>query len=53
MFDHLGFGFSERPLDITYSLVEHAENALTLWQKLGIKHAHLVSHDMGNFQKQK
>lgn len=47
--DHLGFGFSDAPGgDFTYSLSEGAENALAIWRKLGIKKAHIVSHDMGD-----
>ena len=37
VFDHLGFGFSDKPLDYTYSLVDQAEQALALWRHLGIK----------------
>ena len=32
----------------TYSLIDQAENAVNLWRKLGVKRAHLVSHDMGD-----
>jgi pimeloyl-ACP methyl ester carboxylesterase len=45
--DHLGFGLSDKPLNYSYSLIEQAEVALALWQKLGIKELHLVSHDYG------
>merc|ERR1719369_757136 len=48
VFDHLGFGFSDKPVDYTYSLVDHAEQALQLWVELGIESAHIVSHDMGD-----
>merc|ERR1712127_180466 len=48
MFDHLGFGFSDKPEDLAYSLVEQAEQALALWTNLGIQRAHVVSHDMGD-----
>jgi len=48
MFDHLGFGFSDKPKDFSYSLMEQAEQALALWTKLGIEKAHVVSHDMGD-----
>ena len=37
VFDHLGFGFSDKPLDYTYSLVDQAEQTLALWRQLGIK----------------
>ena len=37
VFDHIGFGFSDKPLNYTYSLVDQAEQALALWKHLGIK----------------
>lgn len=45
--DHLGFGLSDKPLDYSYSLVEQADFALGLWQKLGLKEVHLLGHDYG------
>ena len=82
MFDHVGFGFSDKPLEVktnyliynsnqtviefqykqsveqtnvfyifqnyTYSLIDQAENAVSLWMQLGISRAHIVSHDMGD-----
>ncbi len=45
--DHLGFGFSDKPADYSYSLVEQAETALELWRRLGIGEAHLLAHDYG------
>jgi len=48
VFDHLGFGFSDKPVDYTYSLIDQAEQALQLWVELGIESAHIVSHDMGD-----
>ena len=48
-FDHLGYGFSDKPSQgYTYSLMDQADNAITLWRKLGIAKAHIVSHDMGD-----
>jgi len=47
-FDHIGFGFSDKPINYTYSLIDQAEQAIALWQQLGIRRAHLVSHDMGD-----
>jgi len=49
-FDHLGFGFSEKPVsNYTYSLVDQAEQALNLWRIMGIESvAAIVSHDMGD-----
>jgi pimeloyl-ACP methyl ester carboxylesterase len=45
--DHLGFGLSEKPLNYSYSLIEQADMALALWQKLGLKEVHLLAHDYG------
>ena len=45
--DHLGFGFSAKPLDYSYSLMEQTDLALLLWQHLHIKKAHLLAHDYG------
>lgn len=49
-FDHLGFGFSEKPQEDGnyYSVFDLAENAVALWQSLGIKRAHVIAHDVGN-----
>ncbi|PQJ77826.1 alpha/beta fold hydrolase [Polaribacter porphyrae] len=45
--DHLGFGFSDKPLDYSYSLIEQADVALQLWQQLGLKKVTLLAHDYG------
>ena len=45
--DHLGFGFSDKPLDYSYSLLDQADVALQLWQLLGVKKVHLLAHDYG------
>lgn len=45
--DHLGFGYSDKPKDDSYSLIEQADFALSLWQQLGINQAHIVAHDYG------
>lgn len=45
--DHLGFGLSDKPLNYSYSLLEQADYALGLWQKLGLKEVHLLGHDYG------
>ena len=45
--DHLGFGFSDKPLDYSYSLLDQAGLALQLWQQLGVKKVHLLAHDYG------
>ncbi len=45
--DHLGFGFSEKPKEYSYSLVDQADRALALWRDLGITEADLLGHDYG------
>ncbi|MBA6154931.1 alpha/beta hydrolase [Tenacibaculum sp. S7007] len=45
--DHLGFGFSDKPLDYSYSLIEQADIALLLWEKLNLKNVTLLAHDYG------
>ena len=50
MFDHVGFGFSDKPAgpEYVYSVFSAAENALELWRQLKIRSAHIVAHDMGD-----
>lgn len=45
--DHLGFGLSDKPAAYSYSLIEQTNQALALWQTLGVRRAHLVAHDYG------
>ncbi len=45
--DHLGFGLSDKPADYSYSLIEQTDQALALWQTLGVRSAHVVAHDYG------
>lgn len=45
--DHLGFGFSDKPLDYSYSLIEQADIALQLYKKLGLQNVTLLAHDYG------
>lgn len=45
--DHLGFGYSDKPKDYSYCLIEQADFALSLWQKLGINQMHILAHDYG------
>ncbi len=45
--DHPGFGFSDKPADYSYSLLEQAEIAFELWRELGVGSGHLVAHDYG------
>ena len=45
--DHPGFGFSAKPLDYSYSLIEQAQIILDFWQQLGVTSGHLLAHDYG------
>ena len=45
--DHLGFGFSDKPIEYSYSLIEQADVALELWKQLGLKKVTLLAHDYG------
>ncbi|MEA1882041.1 MAG: alpha/beta hydrolase [Candidatus Marinimicrobia bacterium] len=48
LFDFLGFGLSDKPLNHSYNLMEQAQIALDVWQSYGIKGGHLIAHDMGD-----
>ena len=45
--DHLGFGLSEKPQSYSYALMEQTDLALLLWQRLGVRSAHVFAHDYG------
>lgn len=45
--DHVGFGYSSKPVGYSYSIVEQADTALSLWQLLGVRVAHVLAHDYG------
>ncbi len=45
--DLLGCGDSEMPLDVSYSLVAHAERIKVFLDGLGIEKIHFVGHDLG------
>ncbi|SNR16090.1 alpha/beta fold hydrolase [Tenacibaculum jejuense] len=45
--DHLGYGFSDKPKEYSYSLIEQADVALALWKQLGISKFTLLAHDYG------
>jgi pimeloyl-ACP methyl ester carboxylesterase len=47
VFDQLGFGLSDKPVDASYSLLDQGRRAGELARALGIAHAALVGHDMG------
>ncbi len=45
--DHIGFGFSEKPLNYSYSLIDQAEITLQLWKQLELTKIILCAHDYG------
>lgn len=45
--DMLGFGFSDKPADHSYTLIEQADIHEALLTKLGVKHVHILAHDYG------
>lgn len=45
--DHLGFGFSDKPDSLTYSLIDQADIALQVWNELGLKNVTILAHDYG------
>lgn len=47
-FDFPGFGFSSRPPRHRYSIMEQADVAEALLQKLNIRDCHLLAHDYGD-----
>lgn len=47
MHDHLGFGFSDKPKNTSYSLIHQADRALALWKSLNLTKVALFAHDYG------
>jgi len=45
--DHLGFGFSDKPLQENYSLKTQADITEILWQKCNVKDVIILAHDYG------
>lgn len=45
--DHLGFGFSDEPKNFSYSLVEDANVAIKLWNKLQINDFKIIAVEYG------
>ncbi len=45
--DLLGCGDSDMPLDVSYSLADHAERCARFLAELGLTGVHLVGHDLG------
>ncbi len=46
--DMLGFGLSDKPADIPYSIMHQADLQEALLERLGVGDAHLFVHDYGN-----
>lgn len=46
--DMLGFGLSEKPTDIRYSIMHQADFYEALLERLGISEAHIFAHDYGD-----
>lgn len=46
--DFPGFGLSDKPDRLTYSLMEQADALLFAWRRLGLRGGHVISHDMGD-----
>lgn len=47
-FDFLGFGLSDKPAAVRYSIMDQADLAEALLERLGVSEAHLFVHDYGN-----
>jgi len=45
--DHLGFGFSDKPVAYSYSLIEQAEVTVALLRALSVSRVHVLAHDYG------
>lgn len=45
--DHLGLGYSDKPRDYSWSIVDQASMAVGLWRSLGLHDVHLLAHDYG------
>ncbi len=45
--DLLGCGESDKPLDVSYAIQDHAERLYGFLRELGIEKCHLVGHDLG------
>lgn len=45
--DHIGCGFSDKPQDYAYQLVNHVRNLETLIERLDLREITLVAHDWG------
>ncbi|MFQ5601766.1 MAG: alpha/beta fold hydrolase [bacterium] len=48
MFDFLGFGFSEKPHNHHYSILEQADITVAIWKTHNIKKTSLIAHNYGD-----
>lgn len=46
--DMIGMGFSDKPVQYGYSVLDHADMHEALLSYLGIERVHLLTHDLGN-----
>ena len=46
--DFPGFGLSDKPVRLTYSLFEQTDALLFVWEQLGVSGGHVLAHDMGD-----
>lgn len=46
--DFPGYGLSDKPSQLSYSLFNQADALFFVWKHLGIKGGHLLAHDMGD-----
>ncbi len=45
--DHLGYGFSDKPLRYKYNIANHIKNAIKFAENMRFRKFHLVMHDFG------
>lgn len=46
--DFVGFGFSQKPHEYYFNILEQADISIELWRILGLKNVTLMSHNYGN-----
>lgn len=46
--DMIGFGFSDKPKQYAYSIMDQADLHETMFQKMNIRKAHILAHDYGD-----
>lgn len=46
-FDYLGYGASDKPIDAEYSSIVQTDRALAILEKLGVREATVIGHDLG------